>query len=74
MKNLPRYTVFVSISCGKPVTSFKLDPNGQWVNFSDLKDVLKPSHNTSKCEMQKHHRALRLHGIKQCGSCGCDLR
>ena len=74
MKNLPRYTLEQSMSGGKPIANFKLDPEGQWVNFSDIKDVLKPSYNRAKCVMLKHHRALRLHGIKQCGSCGCDLR
>ena len=45
MKNLPRYTLEQSISCGKPIANFKLDPEGRWVNFSDIKDVLKPSYN-----------------------------
>ena len=48
--------------------------HGEWVKFEDIKEVLKPSYNRAKCVMLKHHRALRLHGIKQCGSCGCDLR
>ena len=70
MKNLPRYTLEQSISCGKPLASFKLDPQGQWVNFSDIKDILKLSDNSQSTQLNNHACAFNRGFNGTCFICG----
>ena len=51
MLNLTRYRVDVFDIAGTPVAAFSEDANGEFVKFDDIKEFLKPSHNTGSLKL-----------------------
>ncbi len=56
MKNLKRYD-FIPCSCVYETSEMSENKKGVYVKFSDIKDILKPSHNTQS---------------EPCANCGHD--
>ncbi len=73
MEKLKRYGFTVWDDGATPIE----DSSGAWVKFSDIKDILKPSHNKHivQCTMWKMHDTLScMVGFKKkCGKLPCII-